>query len=107
MLFSVGVETPKDNAIAYGISVPALDNADYGCVSAGEPREIPVMAQEAILSVIEDMLVSGSYSVEDIVDDGFMFYAASPDYSHCDTWFVIDVDLTGFEGASSVVESLS
>ena len=99
MLFSVGVETPKDNDIAYGISVPALDNADYGCVSAAdEPREIPVMAREAILSVIEEMLMSGSYSVEDIVDDGFMLYAASPNYSHCDTWFVIDVDLTGFEG---------
>ena len=99
MLFSVGVEAPNDSATAYGISVPALDNADFGCISAAdEQRDIPVMAREAILSVIEEMLVSGAYSVEDIVDAGFMVYAASPDYAHCDTWFVIDVDLTGFEG---------
>ncbi|TNV09591.1 CopG family transcriptional regulator [Buttiauxella sp. B2] len=99
MFFSVGVETPKDNGTAYGISVPALDGLDYGCVSAAdEQADIPVMAREAILSVVEEMMVNGSHSVEDIKDAGFMVYAASPDYAHCDTWFVIDVDLKGFEG---------
>lgn len=99
MFFSVGVESPKDNETAFGISVPALDNADYGCVSAADTVEdIPVMAREAILIVIEDMIASGAYSVEDIRDAGFMLYSANPDYAHCDMWFVLDVDLTGFEG---------
>lgn len=99
MFFSVGIETPKDDQMAYGIAVPALDSIDYGCVSAAdEQSDIPCMAREAILAVIEDMMMNGTHSVEDIVDAGFMVYKSNPDYSHCDTWFVIDVDLTGFEG---------
>lgn len=99
MFFSVGVESPKDADTAFGISVPAFDQFDYGCVSAAdEQADIPVMAREAILSIVEDMLISGSHSVEDIKDAGFMVYSANADYAHCDSWFMIDVDLTEFEG---------
>lgn len=56
------------------------------------------MAREAILSIVEEMIISGAHSVEDITDAGFMFYAANPEYAHCDTWFMIDVDLSEFEG---------
>ncbi|WP_039057750.1 type II toxin-antitoxin system HicB family antitoxin [Enterobacter sp. Bisph1] len=99
MFFSVGVESPADASTAFGISVPAFDRFDYGCVSAAdEQTDIPVMAREAILSIVEEMVISGKYAVEDITDAGFMVYAASPDYAHCDSWFMIDVDLTGFEG---------
>jgi len=99
MFFSVGVESPKDADTAFGISVPAFDQFDYGCVSAAdEQADIPVMAREAILSIVEEMLISGSHSVEDIKDAGFMVYSANADYTHCDSWFMIDVDLTEFEG---------
>jgi hypothetical protein len=27
-----------------------------------------------------------------------MVYAANAEYSHCDSWFMIDVDLSAFEG---------
>jgi len=99
MFFSVGVESPKDADTAFGITVPAFDRFDYGCVSAAdEQKDIPVMAREAILSIVEEMIISGAHSVEDITDAGYMVYAANPDYAHCDSWFMIDVDLTGFEG---------
>ncbi|EHT97545.1 hypothetical protein CKS_5637 [Pantoea stewartii subsp. stewartii DC283] len=57
-----------------------------------------MMAREAILSIVEEMLLSGAHSVEDIKDAGFMVYAANAEYAHCDSWFMIDVDLTEFEG---------
>lgn len=99
MFFSVGVESPKDADTAFGIIVPAFERFDYGCVSAAdEQSEIPVMAREAILSIVEEMMMSGAHSVEDITDAGFMVYAANPDYAHCDCWCMIDVDLSGFEG---------
>lgn len=99
MFFSVGVESPQNADTAFGISVPAFDQFDYGCVSAADEQiEIPIMAREAILSIVEEMVASGAHSVEDITDAGFMVYSASSDYAHCDSWFMIDIDLTGFEG---------
>ncbi|MBI1467960.1 type II toxin-antitoxin system HicB family antitoxin [Escherichia coli] len=99
MFFSVGVETPKDDHTAFGITGPAFDRFDFGCVSAADTQsEIPVMAREAILAIVEEMVLSGSYSVDDIHDDGCLTYAANQDYSHCDSWFVIDVDLSEIEG---------
>ncbi|MDW9220574.1 type II toxin-antitoxin system HicB family antitoxin [Escherichia coli] len=95
----MGVETPKDDHTAYGITVPAFDRFDFGCVSAADTQsEIPVMAREAILAIVEEMVLSGCYSVDDIHDDGCLTYAANQDYSHCDSWFVIDVDLSEIEG---------
>lgn len=52
------------------------------------------MASEAILAIMEEMLLSDCYSLEDIVDEGFITYAEDPHYAHCDRWFVIDVDLS-------------
>ncbi|EFY7714879.1 type II toxin-antitoxin system HicB family antitoxin [Escherichia coli] len=55
MFFSVGVETPKDDHTAYGITVPAFDRFDFGCVSAADTQsEIPVMAREAILAIVRE-----------------------------------------------------
>ncbi|KEY58615.1 type II toxin-antitoxin system HicB family antitoxin [Serratia sp. DD3] len=99
MLFSVGVETPKDEKTAYGMIVPAFSAYDYGCFSAADSQEdIAVMAREAILLTVEDMILSGKHSVSDIKDGGFMLYSANPEYLDYDTWFVIDVDLSSFEG---------
>lgn len=61
MFFSVGVESPKDSDTAFGISVPAFDRFDFGCVSAADEQEdIPVMAREAILSIVEEMMLSAA-----------------------------------------------
>ncbi|EDW8942666.1 CopG family transcriptional regulator [Salmonella enterica subsp. enterica] len=99
MFFSVGVETPKDENTAYGITVPAFDRFDFGCISAADSQsEIPVMAREAILAIVEEMLLTGSHSVDDIHDAGWLTYAADQEYSHCDSWFMIEVDLCEFEG---------
>lgn len=99
MFFSIGVESPKNADTAFGISVPAFDHFDYGCVSAAdEQADIPVMAREAILAIVEEMMLSGKHSVEDIKDAGVLVYSLNPEYAHCDTWFMIDVDLTEFEG---------
>ncbi|EEW8776285.1 type II toxin-antitoxin system HicB family antitoxin [Escherichia coli] len=99
MFFSVGVETPKDDQIAYGITVPAFDRFDFGCVSAADSQaEIPVMAREAILAIVEEMVLSGAHSLDDIHDEGYLAYSANINYSHCDSWFVIDVDLSEVEG---------
>ena len=99
MYFSVGVETPKNNQTAYGIVVPALCDDDYGCWSAADSEaEIAPMAREAILLLVEEMLRNGAYSPERISDAGYLTYQAHPDYAACDSWFVIDVDLSGLEG---------
>ncbi|HFF3493613.1 TPA: type II toxin-antitoxin system HicB family antitoxin [Escherichia coli] len=99
MFFSVGVETPKDDQIAYGITVPAFDRFDFGCVSAADSQaEIPVMAREAILAIVEEMVLSGAHSLDDIHDEGYLVYSDNINYSHCDSWFVIDVDLSEVEG---------
>lgn len=99
MFFSVGVESPKDADTAFGISVPVFYQFDYGCVSAAdEQSDIPVRAPEAILSIVEEILLSGAHSVEDIKDASFMVYAENVEYAPCDSWFIIDVDLSEFEG---------
>lgn len=99
MFFSVGVETPKADDIAYGMIVPALCDDDYGCYSAADTQEaIALMAREAILLTIEEKVLSGQYSVEQIKDAGYLVYSAYPAYADFDSWFVIHVDLSDFEG---------
>ncbi len=56
------------------------------------------MAREAILAIVEEMVISGAHSVDDIHDEGCLTYSANPNYNHCDSWFVIDVDLSEIEG---------
>lgn len=99
MFFSVGVETPKDENTAYGLIVPALCNDEYGCFSAADDqKQIAPMVREAILFTIEDMIQSGKYGLDQITDAGHLVYAASTDYADYDSWFIIDVDLSEFEG---------
>ncbi|MGB9097102.1 type II toxin-antitoxin system HicB family antitoxin [Erwinia sp.] len=99
MFFSVGVETPSDENTAYGMIVPAFFVHDYGCFSAADSeQEIAPMVREAILLNVEEMLLSGNYSVEAIKDDGYLAYSRHPDYADYDSWFMIDVDLSQFEG---------
>lgn len=99
MLFSVAVEVPKDSHTAYGLTIPALCNDDYGCFSAADnPEDIAREAREAILLIIEEMIESGNYLLSDLKDEGHLFYQnARPELSN-HSWFVIDVDLSNLEG---------
>ncbi|MEH0832319.1 type II toxin-antitoxin system HicB family antitoxin [Pectobacterium cacticida] len=99
MFFSVGVETPKDESTAYGLIVPALCTDDYGCFSAADSqKDIARMAREAILAIVDDMVTFGNMDIEQINDAGHLVYAGQPDYADYDSWFVLDVDLSAFEG---------
>ncbi|MCI1677205.1 MAG: type II toxin-antitoxin system HicB family antitoxin [Ewingella americana] len=99
MFFSVGLEIPKDDQTAFGMIVPAFSAYNYGCFSAADtPQEIAPMVREAILMTLEDMAIGEKYAVEDIVDAGHLVYAADPEYADFDTWFLIDIDLSEFEG---------
>ncbi|EAS3829772.1 CopG family transcriptional regulator [Salmonella enterica] len=99
MFFSVGVETPKDENTAYGMVVPAFSALGCGCLSAADTQDqIAPMVKEAILLTVEYLVENGNFSVEQIQDAGHFVYAANPEYADFDSWFVIDVDLSGFEG---------
>lgn len=98
MFFSVGVETPKDENTAYGMIVPAFSAYDYGCFSAADSQDqIGPMVKEAILLVAEDLLRSG-IAANEIKDAGYLVYSANPEYKDFDSWVMVDVDLSSFEG---------
>ena len=99
MFFSVGVETTKGENNAYGMIVPAFSAYDYGCFSAADTQgEIAEMVRDAVLLTVEDMILSGKFSVEQITDAGYLTYSRDREYVDYDSWFVIDVDLSRFEG---------
>ncbi|WP_347254563.1 type II toxin-antitoxin system HicB family antitoxin [Leminorella grimontii] len=99
MFFSVGVETPKDENTAYGMIVPAFSAYDCGCFSAADTQDqIAPMIKEAILMVIEDLVQRGVVAAGDIKDAGYLVYAANPEYKDFDSWVMVDVDLSEFEG---------
>jgi len=99
MFFTVGIEEPREANTAYGLSIPAFDKYGYGCISAAdEQADIPIMAREAILTIIEEMLLSGTHSIEDITDEGVAAYSKCTEYLHCNTWLMLDIELSSFEG---------
>ncbi|MBV7434485.1 type II toxin-antitoxin system HicB family antitoxin [Cardiobacteriaceae bacterium TAE3-ERU3] len=98
MLFSVGVEMPKNENEAYGLVVPALCRDNYGCISAADTlNDIPAMVKDVISMVLADMSESGVDTVS-IVDEGFAVYQKQDDYQYCDTWLLIDVDISDYLG---------
>lgn len=98
MLFSIGVELPKDKDQAFGLVVPALCDANYACFSAADlESEIPSMAKEAIIDMVEVMIDDG-YPLLNVQDKGVVYYRAQDDYAHCDAWLLLDIDLSDFSG---------
>lgn len=98
MFFSVGIETPEDNSVAYGLVVPALCIEKYSCYSAADTEnDIASMATEAIQLMLETMHEEG-VPVSQIKDAGFIKYKAMADYEYCDTWLLLHVDVSAFEG---------
>lgn len=101
MLFSVGVETPKDNSFAYGLVVPALCVEQYRCFSAADTEsDIAPMTTEAIQLIMETMQEDG-FAIDVIKDAGTMTYKAMADYAFCDTWLLVEVDVSAFNAACS------
>jgi hypothetical protein len=99
MFFSVGIETTKDENTAFGMIVPAFSAYDYGCFSAADAQgEIAEMVRDAVLLTVEDMVLNGKLSVDQIQDAGYLSYSRDKEYVDYDSWFVIDVDLSRFEG---------
>ena len=47
------------------------------CSAADSQAEIPAMAREAILAIVEEMVISGAHSVDDIHDEGCLTYSAN------------------------------
>ncbi|CAH0525666.1 type II toxin-antitoxin system HicB family antitoxin [Vibrio hippocampi] len=98
MLFSVGIELPKEDDQAFGLVVPALCDANYGCFSAADKEsEIPSMVKEAVIDMVEAM-IEDSYPLLNVNDKGVLYYRAHDDYAYCDAWLLLDIDLSDFEG---------
>lgn len=98
MLFTIGIETPNNDNEAYGIAVPVLFTDKYACVSAADTlEEIPVQATDVIHSILEMMYEDGE-DITALHDKGYKYYQTLDDFSYCDTWLLLDIDLSAYQG---------
>ncbi|WP_439291223.1 type II toxin-antitoxin system HicB family antitoxin [Lonepinella koalarum] len=98
MLFTVGVEMPENENEAYGLIVPALCTDRYGCFSAAdESEDILPMVSDAIRSILE-MMAEDNFDFSQIKDLGFQHYQKQPDYDYCQSWLLVDIDVSEFFG---------
>lgn len=98
MLFSIGVELPKNENECYGLVVPALCTDIYSCFSAADTdAEILPQVRDVIESVLTDMLAN-DVDIATIKDKGFSTYRQEEDFAYCDTWLLIDVDISDYMG---------
>lgn len=98
MLFSVGIETPKDTDEAFGLVVPALCTEKYDCYSAADTEDdIAPMVTEAIQAMLSVMQDEG-YDLAQVKDAGVFTYQKHADFAHCDNWLLLHVDTSAFEG---------
>lgn len=88
MLFMIGIETPENEQIAYGIVVPAFDKIGYGCFAAAdEEADVLTQAKLAILDMAEEAFTDGH--ILSALDVGYKDY--SKEYEDFDKWIAIDV----------------
>lgn len=98
MLFTIGVESPKNENEAFGLCVPALFTETYSCFSAADKvDEIIPMVTDAIHTMLE-MMVEDEFDITSIQDKGFIHYKQQEDFLFCDSWLLIDVDISAFLG---------
>lgn len=98
MLLTIGIETPTNENEAYGIAVPLLFTDTYACISAADTlEEIPTQATDAIHSILEMMFEDG-VDISELVDKGYKYYQALEDFNYCDTWLLLDVDMSAYQG---------
>lgn len=106
MLFVIGIEKPKTDQEAYGIVVPAFNDAGYGCFSAADTEsEILAQAKDAILSMAEEMAEDG-IPMERLKSER-IDYRDDPDYGQVDQWLAFEVDLSAIGKQQRVNISLS
>lgn len=81
MLFTIGVETPKNENEAFGLCVPALFNEIYSCFRAADTiEEIVPMVTDAIHTLLE-MMVEGDFDISQIKDLAFLHYKRARRFS--------------------------
>ncbi|MBE2897481.1 type II toxin-antitoxin system HicB family antitoxin [Pasteurellaceae bacterium 20609_3] len=98
MLMTIGIETPQNDHEAYGIAVPVLFTERYACLSAADTlEEIPTQALDAIHSILEMMVECGE-DITALKDKGYRYYQSQEEFNHCDTWLLLDVDLSAYQG---------
>ncbi|MDP0336143.1 type II toxin-antitoxin system HicB family antitoxin, partial [Glaesserella parasuis] len=98
MLFTVGVETPHNENEAFGLCVPALFTDEYSCFSAADAiDEIIPNVKDAIHTMLE-MMVEDEFDISTLQDKGFVHYKQQEDFSHCDSWLLVDIDISAFLG---------
>jgi len=98
MLFTIGVESPKNDNEAYGLIVPALNDDHYACISAADhANDILRAATDAIATVLQDRAENGLEN-DNIKDLGYRAYQQHPDYTHCDAWLLADSDISEYTG---------
>lgn len=91
MLFTVGIETPKDNDHAFGIVVPVFELVGYGCVSAADSRDqILFRAKEVILTMVEEVISDGLL-VEQLEDNYKNYRSEYPEFTE---WLCLEIDVT-------------
>lgn len=98
MIFSIGVMFPKEGEVAHGLLVPALCSSPYYCCSAspsGELVALEMFAKDAIYTVL-DTMVEAEYDIFSLTDKGVLQYMQDDDFSCCDKWIKIDVDLSDY-----------
>jgi hypothetical protein len=96
MLFTIGVETPKHGNEAYGLVVPALNNDYYACFSAADHADDTLrMTTDAITTVLQNRVEHG-LDIDGIKDLSYRTYQQQPDYAHCDTWLLADIDISEY-----------
>ncbi|MBN6074856.1 type II toxin-antitoxin system HicB family antitoxin [Aggregatibacter actinomycetemcomitans] len=98
MLFTVGVEIPKNENEAFGLCVPALFTDVYSCFSAADTlEEIIPNVTDAIHTMLE-MMVEDEFDITSIKDLGFLHYKQQEDFAYCESWLLVDVDISAFLG---------
>ncbi|HHV6918278.1 TPA: type II toxin-antitoxin system HicB family antitoxin [Haemophilus influenzae] len=98
MLFTIGIETPTNENEAYGITVPALFTEEYSCFSAADTlEEISTQVTDAIHSILEMMFEDG-IDINELQDKGYRHYQTQEDFNYCDTWLLLDVDISAYQG---------
>lgn len=98
MLFTVGVEMPQNENEAFGLCVPALFTDEYSCFSAADTlEEIIPNITDAIHSILE-MMIEEEFDITSLQDKGFAYYKQQEDFAYCDSWLLVDVDISAFWG---------
>ncbi len=103
MLFTIGVESPDNEDQAFGMVIPALFYKDYSCFSAAdEVDEILPQVTDAITLTLESMIENG-IDITEIKDKGFSHYKTLDDFAFCDSWLIVDIDVSHYLGAKQQI----